>query len=277
MSCFKWLTWRLHLSWRWGCHPAHQHFAAASAARAVEWSRSRPVWGRRERGSAMVSLPVSTVSIFLCASSKNLIYLKIRMLSKWYKWLAFSAWIMWRRLLMSWQNAGFGGGCGERGVAQWHQPFPVPWHSHWGLWTEGYRRLLFSAWQLQPRMLPNGGFEWSFSRYIMSVNKKPGCSSLGRYTDPGVIWVLIFTLKPAWWGKKPEINPTYFILDLWTTKWHLMSWVICPVGCKRHPSSLASLKSLRAFRGRWGGRTGWESAWRKAGWLDKHSSPTMAQ
>lgn len=112
-----------------------------SAARAAEWSRGRPAWGGRERGLAMVLLPVS---ISLCPSSRNLIYLKIWMLSKWYTWLAFSPWIMWRRLLTSWWNAGLGGGC--RWCCTVTLAF-VPWHSHWGLWMDGYRHLLFSGWQ----------------------------------------------------------------------------------------------------------------------------------
>ena len=84
----------------------------------------------------------------------------------------------------------------ECGVAQWYWPLPVPWHSHWGLWIEGYRSSLFSAW-----MLPDGGSEWSFSQYVVSVSKKPGCSSLGKDTDPGVIQVFIFTLTTVWQGK----------------------------------------------------------------------------
>lgn len=66
----------------------------APAARAAGWIWVGGVGAdlRREgeRVSAMLSLPVS---LSRCASSRNLIYPKIWMLSMWYKWLTFSTWI----------------------------------------------------------------------------------------------------------------------------------------------------------------------------------------
>lgn len=61
-------------------------------------------------------------------------------------------------------------------------------------------------------MLLNGGSERSFSLYVVFISKKRGCSSLGKYIDPGVIWVIILTPVPD--GEKMGINVTHFILNL---------------------------------------------------------------
>lgn len=62
-------------------------------------------------------------------------------------------------------------------------------------------------------MLLNGGSEWPFSLYTVSVSKEGGCSWLSGYTDPGAIHVFIVTLVTAGGGKM-EINLTRFILNL---------------------------------------------------------------
>lgn len=67
-------------------------FVGAEAARAAGWSciGRADLHGEIEKGLTAMSLPASHSP---WASSRNLPYLKIWMLSKWYKCLAFSMWI----------------------------------------------------------------------------------------------------------------------------------------------------------------------------------------
>lgn len=174
-----------------------------------------------ERVLAMLSLPVSPSR---CASSRNLIYPKIRMLSMWYKWLTFSTWINWRRQLTSWGKAGFGGGCGVGvGGCTATLALSCPLRQSFGVVNGEIQVLALLHLTATTWGAATGWWLWRalFSVHSvrrLSVRNQWETSSLGKYTDPGVFQVFILTT--AWlMGEKMEIPLTHFKSELLNDIW----------------------------------------------------------